>query len=116
MASRDAASPRLLEDRDLAGAVRAERLALPGRPPVLQPEARNYPHELELGRPHVAIGRGMMNQAPPHVYPVVGPRDLPRQVVERLDTDMARVEPEDTRRVSGRHVLQLGNHHLDHEA
>ena len=59
-------SGRLLVHGDLARAVRGERRPVPARPAVPEPEPGEPGHQVELGRPDVAVGRRVADQPSVH--------------------------------------------------
>jgi GNAT superfamily N-acetyltransferase len=62
---------RLLEHGDLPLAFRGERRLVPPRPAMLEAEPRDPGHQVELGRPHVTVGRGVLDQAAADFHPVM---------------------------------------------
>lgn len=60
-----------LVHRDLAPALGGERLAVPVGPPVSEAEAGEPCHEVELGGPDVAIGRGVLHHTPVDPHPMM---------------------------------------------
>jgi hypothetical protein len=106
----------LLEHGDLALAGRGDRGLVPPGPAVLEAGTVDPGHQVKLGWPDVTIGSGMPDQAAADLHPVVRPRDLPDQVVERLDPDVVRVEAEDPGRLAGGNTAELRHDQLQHEA
>ena len=88
----------------------------PAGPAVAEAEAGELGHEVELGRPHVPVRRGVADEAPLHVHPVVRPRDLTDEVVERLDAHVAGLHLEHPTDLAGRQPAHLGHGDLDDEA
>jgi uncharacterized glyoxalase superfamily protein PhnB len=80
----------LLVDGDLAGGVGGERGAVPVGPAMLEAEARQAGHQVELGWPDVAELPGALDPAAVEQRPVVGGEQLARGVVERVDADVGR--------------------------
>ena len=72
-----------------------------------EPESGDLCHEVKLGGPHVAVRSRVADQAASGRDPVMGPRDLPGRVVERLDPDVVRLEGEGAGGLPGRHPAEL---------
>src|ERR1022692_986787 len=94
---------------DVTGALGGERGPVPAGPAVLKPEASQPGHQVQFGRPDVAVGGGVPDQASAGLHPVMGPGDLAGRVVERLDPYMVRVEGEDAALPVGRDRARLGH-------
>src|SRR6266568_8564300 len=106
----------MFEHRDLAVALGRERTALPVRPAVLEAQSCELGHEVQLGRPHVPVGSGVVHQLAVDRHPVMGPRDLPDRIVEGFDPDMIRFAHEHPSGVAGGYTAKLRDHRLHDEA
>ena len=89
---------------------------VPVRPAVPQAKAIEPGHQIELGRPDVAVGRGVADEAAPDLHPVMRPRHLPDNVVEGFYADVVSFEGEDPAKRTWGDASQLGDDHLDHKA
>src|SRR5213075_2588958 len=88
-------SGRLFEHRDLLGAVAGERRPLPVFAAVAQPKTGEAGHEVELGRPDVAIRRGVVDEPAVDRHPMMRRGDLADEVVECVDSDVVGLQLED---------------------